>query len=57
VAICHRISSTTLRSKLLCNLAAMISACQKINAKVLLVGMKLPPNFGKTFGERFDEMF
>jgi acyl-CoA thioesterase I len=39
------------------NLAEMISASQKINAKVLLIGMKLPPNFGKTYGEKFEDMF
>jgi acyl-CoA thioesterase I len=39
------------------NLTEMIAASQKIKAKVLLVGMKLPPNFGKTYGEKFEGMF
>jgi acyl-CoA thioesterase I len=39
------------------NLATMIKDSQKINAKVLLIGMKLPPNFGSTYGEQFEAMF
>jgi acyl-CoA thioesterase I len=39
------------------NLSEMISASQKINAKVLLVGMKLPPNFGKAYADQFEGMF
>jgi acyl-CoA thioesterase I len=39
------------------NLTEMIAASQKMKAKVLLVGMKLPPNFGKTYGEKFEGMF
>jgi acyl-CoA thioesterase I len=39
------------------NLSEMIAASQKINAKVLLIGMKLPPNFGKTYGDKFEDMF
>jgi acyl-CoA thioesterase I len=39
------------------NLAEMIAASQKIKAKVLLIGMKLPPNFGKSYGEKFEGMF
>jgi acyl-CoA thioesterase I len=39
------------------NLSEMINASQKINAKVLLVGMKLPPNFGKAYGNQFEGMF
>jgi acyl-CoA thioesterase I len=39
------------------NLTEMITASQKVKAKVLLVGMKLPPNFGKSYGEKFEGMF
>jgi acyl-CoA thioesterase I len=39
------------------NLTEMIAASQKVKAKVLLVGMKLPPNFGKSYGEKFEGMF
>jgi acyl-CoA thioesterase I len=39
------------------NLSAMIEQSHKANAKVLLIGMKLPPNFGKTYGEQFEGMF
>jgi acyl-CoA thioesterase I len=39
------------------NLAFMISESQKIKAKVLLIGMKLPPNFGTQYGSQFESMF
>jgi acyl-CoA thioesterase I len=39
------------------NLAFMISESQKIKAKVLLIGMKLPPNFGTQYGNQFEAMF
>jgi acyl-CoA thioesterase I len=35
------------------NLRAMILAAQKANAKVLVVGMKLPPNYGRDYTEQF----
>ncbi|MBC7489407.1 MAG: arylesterase [Glaciimonas sp.] len=35
------------------NLHAMIAAAQKANAKVLLVGMRIPPNYGRDYTEKF----
>ncbi|HEV2008585.1 MAG TPA: arylesterase [Burkholderiales bacterium] len=35
------------------NLAAMIADCRKRGAKVLLVGMQLPPNYGSDYTEKF----
>ncbi|HEV8519216.1 MAG TPA: arylesterase [Burkholderiales bacterium] len=35
------------------NLAAMITECRKRGAKVLLVGMQLPPNYGSAYTEKF----
>ncbi len=35
------------------NLRKMISLCQKEQAQVLLVGMRLPPNYGTTYTEQF----
>ena len=39
------------------NLAKMTQAAQKAGAKVLLVGMQLPPNYGAEFGARFAGSF
>ena len=39
------------------NLAAMIHAAQAIGAKVLLVGMQVPPNFGRAYVESFTAMY
>lgn len=39
------------------NLAQMAQAAQKAGAKVLLVGMQVPPNYGKDYGARFATMF
>ena len=39
------------------NLAKMTQAAQKSGAKVLLVGMQLPPNYGAEFGARFAGTF
>ena len=38
------------------NLAAMIQAAQANGAKVLLVGMRLPPNYGRAYTESFAAM-
>jgi acyl-CoA thioesterase-1 len=35
------------------NLRAMIELAQKNQAKVLLVGMRMPPNYGREYTERF----
>lgn len=39
------------------NLAMMIEKSQKINAEVVLLGMKLPPNYGKAYTERFQQIY
>ena len=35
------------------NLLAMIAAAKKASAKVLLVGMRIPPNYGRDYTEKF----
>lgn len=39
------------------NLVKMIRACQAINAKVLLVGMQVPPNYGAAYASDFTRLF
>jgi len=39
------------------NLKAMIDASQAAGAKVLLVGMRIPPNYGPDYSEHFFAMF
>jgi acyl-CoA thioesterase I len=39
------------------NLGAMTDAAQKTRAKVLLVGMQLPPNFGADYSKQFANTF
>lgn len=39
------------------NLSAIVAAAQKARARVLLVGMKLPPNYGPDYTERFEAVF
>ena len=39
------------------NLTQMTQAAQKAGAKVLLVGMQMPPNYGKDYGERFTGIY
>jgi len=39
------------------NLSAMIQSVQKTGAKVLLVGIQVPPNYGRDYGERFAQMY
>lgn len=39
------------------NLASMTQAAQQAGARVLLVGMQLPPNYGRDYGERFSALF
>jgi acyl-CoA thioesterase-1 len=39
------------------NLRALIDASQKARAKVLLVGMQLPPNYGPDYTRRFSGMY
>jgi acyl-CoA thioesterase-1 len=39
------------------NLAAMAAAAQAAGAKVLIVGMAVPPNYGRQYGEDFTRLF
>ena len=39
------------------NLEAMIDASRRANAQVLLVGMRLPPNYGTAYTEKFQQTF
>ena len=39
------------------NLAAMIQRAQENGARVLLVGMKLPPNYGPEYAEAFERAY
>ena len=39
------------------NLAAMISSVQEAGARVLLVGVQLPPNYGPVYTERFQAVY
>jgi acyl-CoA thioesterase-1 len=39
------------------NLRSMVSLAQQNKAKVLLVGMRMPPNYGRAYTERFYGMY
>jgi acyl-CoA thioesterase-1 len=39
------------------NLEAMIEACRAVNARVVLVGMQIPPNYGPDYSAKFSVMF
>lgn len=39
------------------NLRAMIEASQQIRARVLLIGMRMPPNYGRAYTEQFFGMY
>jgi acyl-CoA thioesterase-1 len=39
------------------NLEAMARAAKAIGAKVLLLGMQMPPNYGQNYAKQFAEMF
>jgi len=39
------------------NLQSMIDQSQAIGASVVLAGIRIPPNYGKTYTERFSEMY
>lgn len=39
------------------NLQAMVRAAQDAGAKVLVVGMQVPPNYGAAYGREFSELF
>jgi len=39
------------------NLSAIIERLQKEGVKIILAGMKMPPNYGKEYTERFEKIF
>lgn len=39
------------------NLAAMIKTSQSAGARVLLIGMQMPPNYGREYADRFAGLF
>ena len=39
------------------NLSAMVQTSQEIGARVLLVGIRVPPNYGRDYGDRFFATF
>lgn len=39
------------------NLAFILKACKQASAKVLLVGMEMPPNYGASYTEAFRNMY
>jgi len=39
------------------NLEAMVGAAKEAGARVLLVGMQVPPNYGQTYGKQFADSF
>jgi len=39
------------------NLDKMIKLSQKANAKVILLGMKIPPNYGVAYSQKFEQVF
>jgi acyl-CoA thioesterase-1 len=39
------------------NLAAMIAASRRAGAQVLLIGMRMPPNYGRDYAERFAAVY
>jgi len=39
------------------NLAEIISRSKRIGAKIVLLGMRIPPNYGKRFNDMFEAVF
>lgn len=39
------------------NLDAIITACRKRDARVLLIGMRIPPNYGQAYATRFQAIY
>jgi acyl-CoA thioesterase I len=39
------------------NLKAIVARCRAANAQVLLVKMRLPPNYGPAYTERFEQIY
>ncbi|MEE9579984.1 MAG: arylesterase [Nitrosomonadaceae bacterium] len=39
------------------NLEAIVESCQRNNAAILLVGMRLPPNYGAVYTQKFRDIY
>lgn len=39
------------------NLETMVQACRRAGAEVVLVGMRLPPNYGREYAKKFHQAF
>ena len=39
------------------NLQSMIEFCQQNNINILLAGMRIPPNYGRTYTQKFDQIY
>ncbi|HEY9447725.1 MAG TPA: arylesterase [Burkholderiales bacterium] len=39
------------------NLEAIVAACRRAKARVLLIGMRLPPNYGTAYSEKFRRIY
>ena len=39
------------------NLSAIATACRQHGARTLIVGMRIPPNYGRDYGEKFHALF
>jgi acyl-CoA thioesterase-1 len=39
------------------DLAAIVDACLRSKARVVLVGMRLPPNYGRTYVQQFQQVY
>ena len=39
------------------NLEAIIDACQKSKSQVLLIGMRMPPNYGSAYADKFHAVY
>lgn len=39
------------------NLRSMVTLAQKQNARVMLVGMRMPPNYGRAYTDKFFDMY
>jgi acyl-CoA thioesterase I len=39
------------------NLEAMVQTCLKADSKVVLIGMRLPPNYGSAYADKFHAVF
>ncbi|NGM88344.1 arylesterase [Parapusillimonas sp. SGNA-6] len=39
------------------NLSTMVTSAQQAGSRVLLIGMQIPPNYGRRYAERFRDLF